>query len=32
MKILFYGVHPNIAGATLIADEWVKAFLKETDE
>ncbi len=25
---LFDGVHPNIAGATLIAEEWLKAFKK----
>ena len=26
---LFDGVHPNVAGATLIADEWMKFFNKE---
>ena len=26
------GVHPNVAGATLIADEWVKFFNKEIKE
>ena len=25
------GVHPNVAGATLIADEWVKLFKKEIE-
>jgi lysophospholipase L1-like esterase len=31
-KVEYYlmdGVHPNVAGATLIADEWVKTFEKE---
>ena len=26
------GVHPNIAGATLIAEEWIKVFYKEIDK
>ena len=29
---LFDGVHPNVAGATLIADEWIKFFNKEIKE
>lgn len=27
-RLLYDGVHPNIAGATLIANEWLKAFNK----
>ena len=26
------GVHPNIAGAALIAEEWIKVFLREIDK
>ncbi|MBP5308085.1 MAG: SGNH/GDSL hydrolase family protein [Clostridia bacterium] len=29
---LFDGVHPDIAGATLIADEWVKLFEREIEK
>ena len=29
---LYDGVHPNVAGATLIADEWIKFFDKEIKE
>ena len=29
---LFDGVHPNIAGATLIANEWLKVFSNEIDK
>lgn len=27
-RFLYDGVHPNVAGATLIANEWMKSFLK----
>lgn len=29
---LYDGVHPGIAGATLIADEWIKFYKKEIDK
>lgn len=29
---LYDGVHPNVAGATLIADEWIKFFREKVDK